>query len=193
MKPLDLLPNAGPLPKENQKKFWDEYLLTNWKVIQRFQQILKRNTILAGLGEEGNPNVATTTVDLVLEQGTHNEVDNPLDREPVGIIPLIAPGVVRPRWSMYTATVNVTADSTAVTTSDVFSTDIALGYLIAQSSKAKILSRDSTTALTLYEPWPGATDTNINASIMYKWDATSVWLYCGGTVGWPGLYRLMFF
>ena len=195
MRPLDLLPSMGPLPEENQEKFWNEFLHTNYRALQRMKQILSGKVTLGSLSEEGVPNADTSVVDLILDQGTNNEVDNPLDREPVGVIPLIAPGIVRPRWNMYTANVDVTDGSTTVTVGAPasFSTDMALGYLVAQTYKAKILERVNATTLTLYEPWPGATDTDINASVMYRWDADTVWLYCGGTVGWPGFYRLLFF
>ena len=194
MRPIDVRLPFGPLPEqEEQEAFWNQYLFDNYQITERFRQILDGKTVLGGLVDEEWPNVDTAVVDLVLDQGTNNEVNNPLDREPVGIIPLISPGIVRPRWNMYTASVSVTNDSTTVTTTSTFSTDMALGYLIAQSSKAKILSRLNATTLTLYEAWPGATAPGINASVMYKWDSDTVWLYCGGTVGWPGLYRLMFF
>jgi hypothetical protein len=162
--------------------------------VRELQKLVRGELLIAGVGDDAMPNADTAVVDLVLDQSSHHEIDNPLDREPIGIMPLIAPGIVRPRWNMYSGTITVAEGSTTVTTSSgTFSTDMALGYLVAQSSKAKILDRPTSTTLRLYEPWPGTTDTGISATIMYKWDAASVWLYCGGTVGWPGLYRLMFF
>ena len=192
MRPLDILPSAGPLPEENQKTFWDEYLRTNYLVSQRVQQILKGKTILADSGESAWSNVDTATVDLVLSQDTYNEVNNPLDREPVGVIGIMAPGIVRPRWSVQASSLNVTAGSVTVTGSSL-ATSMSLGYLVAQSVSAKILTYVNSTTLTLYEPWPGSTASGIDGAIMHRWAADTVWLWCEGTSGYEGLYRLLFF
>lgn len=195
MRVLNLLPSPGPIPVgKSREEFLNEYLETNYLILKRFRQILEGRVTFATLDEEESfGNVDTGVVDLVQDQGAHYEVNNPLDREPIGIIPLIAPGIVRPRWNMYTATLNVTNGSTALTTTATFTASQAGGYLVAQSSKVKILSYTNPTTMVLHEPWPGATDAGINGSIMHKWEPDTVWLYLGGTAGFPGLYRLLFF
>jgi hypothetical protein len=185
--PSGILPDyrVGDPPEDHLKRVTG--------AVREVQRILQGGVSIAGVGADERPNALTNTVDLVLDQETNNEINNPLGTEPIGIIPLIAPGIVMPRWDLYDASVNVVADSTVVTTRATFAADMALGYLVARGEKVKILSWVDAATLTLYEPWPGTSGTNVNASIMYRWDADTVWLYCGGTFGYPGFYRLMFF
>lgn len=191
MRPLDLLPPPGPLPKEGQEEYLNRALHANYLALERMKQILSGDCLIASA--EGNlANTDTAVVDVVIEQAYGTQVDNPLDREPVGVITLIGPGFVAPKLVSYPTTLSVTADSKTVTCSTSFSTQVALGYLIAQTHFVKVLERVDSTTMTLQDPWPGTTDAAETGQVMHHWDADYVWLYAYGTASYPGWYRLLF-
>ena len=192
-----MLPALGPLPKDNLEKFWNEYLKTNYLFLQRLQQILRGGVVLASITEEGYlPNTNSAIVEMVQVPAIGVQVDNPLDREPIGILNLLDPEAVRPMYDIYPSGIGVTEDDTEVTTTGSFSSDAPYGYFTAQTHRVKIIDRPTTTTLTLQDPWPGTTAAGIAGTVIRRWHSDSVWLQFYGPAGYSGnpiSYRLWFF
>ena len=168
-----------------------------YRPIEDLYRILRGQIVIAGLTEEDSfPNCNTAIVDTVQVPDISVRMDNPLGREPIGVLNIWGPAMVKGVFSVHND-VNVTADSTTATlTAGTFDTDIAGGYFTAQTSMVKILTRDSGSQITLDAPWPGTTDTNIDGSTMREWEPDKVYLRFtgpGGATGEPISYRLFFF
>jgi hypothetical protein len=193
---IPILPDLPEDPKE-AFKIVSTYLKTTTNILQDLHYILKGQVSVAGMTEdEYFPNCNTAIVDMVQVPDIAVQVDNPLDREPLGILNLFNPESVRPMYDIYTSGTGVTAGDTEVTQTGTFASDAPYGYFTAQTHRVKIIARPTTTTLTLQDPWPGTTDAGIACSVMRRWHSDSVWLQFygpAGSTGKPIPYRLWFF
>lgn len=176
----------GSDPEENFRKLTD--------AVRDLQRILQGGSSIGTLEDPQLPNSDSVVVEMeVASQGVHVEVNNPLGREPVGVISLASPGVVRPRFTHLYADVNHTSGSTTITsTGSNFLASMAGGFFTDGNETIKIKAFVGTANLTLYDPM-SSTASTVNGLIMHKWEPDTFWLYLGGMKGYPGYYRFLVF
>ena len=144
-------------------------------------KILRGGVVLGGLGADALPNSDTAIVEIsyayAVGTPTSIQVDNPLGREPVGVICIWGPSYVIPS-GVVTTSPTITSGSKTVTGTS-FTTSMEKGYLIYNDGsnniyKIKIDTRDSSTQLTLQDPAPASGSGN--ALIMLRWHDDSVYI-----------------
>jgi hypothetical protein len=190
MWPNNILPDISQILEP------DRLLLLHNKALRELQFLSQGRLSFGSVDEPGGgaPNTDTAVIEIVESAGNNILVDNPLGREPVGVINVMSiTNEVGPRVIFFNSSVSITQGTTTVTTTDTFSADLVGGYFISSARRYKIASWTNATTLELQDAFEEATMSAENGTFIYRWEADSVWLYLGGMKGFYGYYRLLFF
>jgi hypothetical protein len=179
MRPLDKVPDSGPLPltKEQKEEFLNQFIEDTSRWIERAKEILEGGASFTSAPDEETgreSNVDTATIDVAWTGVTGNtqEVDNPLGRELIGFVVIDQCGdeAIHHTYTTFGSTLSITASSTTLTdASSGFTSGMASGFFFDGSYRVKIDTVSSAGTITLRDAWPGSTISAGTGIIQHKW------------------------
>jgi hypothetical protein len=183
MRPLDKVPDPGPLPRHRrQEEFLNQFIEDTSRWIERAKDILDSNVDIASApyeeagtinaGPPVNANTGTIEVAWTVATGATQAVDNPLGREPIGftVIDQCGDEGIHHTYTTFGSTLSITASSTTLTdASSGFTSGMASGFFFDGSYRVKIDTVSSAGTITLRDAWPGSTISAGTGIVQHKW------------------------